>query len=87
MLRGKTRRQSVLRRKASRISGTGQSWMTPQDGAEARAYAIAAMSKMVGAVLLSRSVNDPAMAGQFLQAAADRIMPDAEHAPEAKAKS
>ncbi|TGN50447.1 TetR/AcrR family transcriptional regulator [Paracoccus liaowanqingii] len=64
-----------------------QSWMTPHDDLEARARAMAAMSTMVGAVLLSRSVNDPIMADQFLQAAADSIMAVSERAPEAVAKS
>lgn len=64
-----------------------QSWMTPGDDPEARARAMATMSTMVGAILLSRSVNDPIMAGQFLQAAADSIMADAEPTPRVTPKS
>jgi TetR/AcrR family transcriptional repressor of nem operon len=38
--------------------------------------ALAALSTMVGAVVLSRLADDPALSQEFLQAAADSILPD-----------
>jgi TetR/AcrR family transcriptional regulator, transcriptional repressor for nem operon len=38
--------------------------------------ALAKLSTMVGAVVLSRLANDPALSREFLQAAADSILPD-----------
>ena len=55
--------------------------------ADARPRAMAVMSTMVGAVLLSRSVNDPAMARQILEAAADSIMTNTERTSVPMAKS
>ena len=40
-----------------------------------RGGALAALSTLAGAVMLSRLTDDPALAGAFLQAAADAILP------------
>ena len=41
-----------------------------------RKRALAALATMVGAVVLSRLADDPALSREFLQAAADSILPD-----------
>ncbi len=50
------------------------SWVGKADGGTPDAKAMAILSTMVGAVLLSRAVNDERMSQQFLEAAADSIL-------------
>ncbi|CAN7758351.1 TetR/AcrR family transcriptional regulator [Mesorhizobium sp. LjNodule214] len=49
------------------------SWVGGTDGEEAGGKAMAILSTMVGAVLLSRVVNDPDLAQAFLDAATDQV--------------
>jgi TetR/AcrR family transcriptional repressor of nem operon len=49
------------------------SWVGAADGKEPGRKAMAILSTMVGAVLLSRAVNDPDLARGFLEAAADQV--------------
>ena len=49
-------------------------WVGGADRDEAESRAMAVLSTMVGAVLLARAVNDPAMSKQFLRAAAGSVM-------------
>jgi TetR/AcrR family transcriptional repressor of nem operon len=49
------------------------SWVGEADGDEAGGKAMAILSTMVGAVLLSRVVNDPGLAQAFLDAATDQV--------------
>ncbi|RUU18415.1 TetR/AcrR family transcriptional regulator [Mesorhizobium sp. M6A.T.Ca.TU.002.02.2.1] len=49
------------------------SWVSETDGEEAGGKAMAILSTMVGAVLLSRVVNDPDLAQAFLDAATDQV--------------
>jgi TetR/AcrR family transcriptional repressor of nem operon len=49
------------------------SWVGAADGKEPGGKAMAILSTMVGAVLLSRAVNDPDLARGFLEAAADQV--------------
>ena len=46
-------------------------WLGKADGDEPSGKAMAILSTMVGAVVLSRAVNDGRLSKQFLQAAAD----------------
>ena len=48
-------------------------WVGEADGEEASAKAMAILSTMVGAVLVSRVVNDPNLAQSFLDAATDQV--------------
>ena len=48
-------------------------WVGEADGEEPGGKAMAILSTMVGAVLLSRAVNDERLARQFLQAAAESV--------------
>src|SRR4051812_11204139 len=48
-------------------------WLGKADGEEASGKAMAVLSTMVGAVILSRAVNDERLSKQFLQAAADAV--------------
>jgi TetR/AcrR family transcriptional repressor of nem operon len=50
------------------------SWVGEADG-EPSGKAMAILSTMVGAVLLSRVINDKRLSKQFLQAAADSVLP------------
>ena len=47
-------------------------WVGEADGEEPSGKAMAILSTMVGAVLLSRAVNDEHLSKRFLQAAAER---------------
>jgi len=49
-------------------------WVGDADGEEPSGKAMAILSTMVGAVLLSRAVNDKGLSKQFLQAAAKSVM-------------
>src|SRR6188768_3677217 len=49
-------------------------WVGEADGEEPSGKAMAILSTMVGAVLLSRAVNDKRLSKQFLQAAAKSVM-------------
>jgi TetR/AcrR family transcriptional repressor of nem operon len=49
-------------------------WTGNADGEESRAKAMAILSTMVGAVVLSRAVNDEQLSRQFLHAAAESVM-------------
>lgn len=49
-------------------------WAAEADGREPSGKAMAILSTMVGAVLLSRAVNDKRLSKQFLQAAAKSVM-------------
>jgi TetR/AcrR family transcriptional repressor of nem operon len=49
------------------------SWVGKADGEETGGKAMAILSTMVGAVLLSRVVNDPDLAQAFLDAASDQV--------------
>jgi TetR/AcrR family transcriptional repressor of nem operon len=49
-------------------------WIGGTDGKESRGRAMAILSMMVGAVVLSRAVNDERLSEQFLQAAAKWVM-------------
>jgi TetR/AcrR family transcriptional repressor of nem operon len=49
------------------------SWIGAADGKEPGGKAMAILSTMVGAVLLSRAVNDPDLARGFLEAAVDQV--------------
>ena len=49
------------------------SWVGEADGEESGGKAMAILSTMVGAVLLSRVVNDPGLAQAFLDAATDQV--------------
>lgn len=49
-------------------------WVAEADGREPSGKAMAILSTMVGAVLLSRAVNDKRLSKQFLQAAAKSVM-------------
>jgi TetR/AcrR family transcriptional repressor of nem operon len=48
-------------------------WVDDADGEEPGSKAMAALSTMIGAVLLSRAVNDPDLAQAFLDAAAQQV--------------
>jgi TetR/AcrR family transcriptional repressor of nem operon len=48
-------------------------WVGEADGEEPSGKAMAILSTMVGAVLLSRAVNDPDLAHTFLDAAAQQV--------------
>lgn len=48
-------------------------WVGEADGEEASGKAMAILSTMVGAVLVSRVVNDPNLAQSFLDAATDQV--------------
>ncbi|OWK19116.1 TetR family transcriptional regulator [Mesorhizobium amorphae CCBAU 01583] len=50
------------------------SWVGPADGEKPSAKAMAILSTMVGAVLLSRVVNDEQLSSQFLQSAAEYVV-------------
>ncbi|WP_192364181.1 TetR family transcriptional regulator [Mesorhizobium mediterraneum] len=50
------------------------SWVGEADGEEADGKAMAILSTMVGAVLLSRAVNDERLSKLFLQAAAESVL-------------
>jgi TetR/AcrR family transcriptional regulator, transcriptional repressor for nem operon len=47
-------------------------WVGEADGEERNAKAMAILSTMVGALVLSRAINDPDLAQAFLQAAAEQ---------------
>ena len=49
-------------------------WLGEADGEELSGKAMAILSTMVGAVLLSRAVNDERLSKQFLQAAAESVL-------------
>lgn len=49
-------------------------WIGEADGEEPSGKAMAILSTMVGAVVLSRAVNDKRLSDQFLQAAAKSVM-------------
>lgn len=49
-------------------------WLGEGDGEEPGGKAMALLSTMVGAVLLSRAVNDEQMSKRFLQAAAESVL-------------
>src|SRR5947199_1054256 len=50
------------------------SWVGDAEGEEPSGKAMAILSTMVGAVVLSRAVNDEQLSKQFLQAAAESLM-------------
>jgi len=50
------------------------SWIGEADGDEPSGKAMAILSTMVGAVLLSRAVNDEHLSKRFLQAAAESVL-------------
>jgi TetR/AcrR family transcriptional repressor of nem operon len=50
------------------------SWVGDAEGEEPSGKAMAILSTMVGAVVLSRAVNDERLSKQFLQAAAESVM-------------
>jgi TetR/AcrR family transcriptional regulator, transcriptional repressor for nem operon len=50
------------------------SWVGDAEGEEFSGKAMAILSTMVGAVVLSRAVNDERLSKQFLQAAAETVM-------------
>ena len=50
------------------------SWVGQGDGEEPSGKAMAILSTMVGAVVLSRAVNDERLSKQFLQAAAKGVL-------------
>ena len=50
------------------------SWIGEADGKEPGGKAMAILSTMVGAVVLSRAVNDEQLSTQFLQAAAESVL-------------
>jgi TetR/AcrR family transcriptional repressor of nem operon len=50
------------------------SWIGDADGKEPGGKAMAILSTMVGAVVLSRAVNDEQLSKQFLQAAAESVL-------------
>lgn len=50
--------------------------MTPASGQEARDQSIVALSTMVGALMLSRAVDDAQLSNRFLKAAADHLFPE-----------
>jgi TetR/AcrR family transcriptional repressor of nem operon len=50
------------------------SWVGDAEGEESSGKAMAILSTMVGAVVLSRAVNDKRLSKQFLQAAAESVM-------------
>jgi len=50
-------------------------WMGEADGEQPSSKAMAALSTMIGAVVLSRAVNDDRLSKQFLQAAASSVRP------------
>ncbi|GLS22977.1 TetR family transcriptional regulator [Labrys miyagiensis] len=61
-------------------------WVGEADGEERGGKAMAILSTMVGAVVLSRAVNDEQLSKRFLQAAAESILTgssagDAQHGP------
>ena len=47
-------------------------WSRETDGEEPKRKAMAILSTMVGAVILSRAINDEHLSKRFLQAAAER---------------
>jgi TetR/AcrR family transcriptional repressor of nem operon len=49
-------------------------WLSGRDGEEADRRAMAILSTMVGAVLLSRAVNDKRMSKRFLEAATESVL-------------
>jgi TetR/AcrR family transcriptional repressor of nem operon len=51
-------------------------WVGEADDEEPSGKAMAILSTMVGAVVLSRAVNDERLSNQFLQAAADSVLRD-----------
>jgi TetR/AcrR family transcriptional repressor of nem operon len=61
-------------------------WIGEGDGEESSGKAMAILSTMVGALILSRAVNDEHLSKQFLQAAAESVpmrssASDAQHGP------
>jgi TetR/AcrR family transcriptional repressor of nem operon len=50
------------------------SWVGDAEGEESSGKAMAILSTMVGAVVLSRAVNDERLSKQFLQSAAESVM-------------
>ena len=50
------------------------SWVGDAKGEESSGKAMAILSTMVGAVVLSRAVNNERLSKQFLQAAAESVM-------------
>jgi len=52
------------------------SWLGEADGEVPGSKAMAILSTMVGAVLLSRTVNDERLSKGFLQAAAESVLTD-----------
>lgn len=50
-------------------------WVGEADGKEPDGKAMAVLSTMVGAVLLSRAVNDKRLSKRFLQSAAEAVLP------------
>jgi TetR/AcrR family transcriptional repressor of nem operon len=49
-------------------------WVGEADGEEPGGKAMATLATMVGAVLLSRAVNDKRLSKRFLQAAAENVL-------------
>ena len=64
------------------------SWVGEADGKEPDGKAMAVLSTMVGAVLLSRAVNDKRLSKRFLQSAAEAVLAEssAGHARQGKRK-
>ena len=60
-------------------------WVGEADGKEPDSKAMAILSTMVGAVLLSRAVNDKRLSKRFLQSAAEAVLP-AGHVRQGKRK-
>ncbi|QEL26409.1 TetR/AcrR family transcriptional regulator [Bosea sp. F3-2] len=52
-------------------------WVGEADGEQPLGKAMAILSTMVGAVVLSRAINDERLSKQFLQAAADSVLTEA----------
>jgi TetR/AcrR family transcriptional regulator, transcriptional repressor for nem operon len=52
-------------------------WVADSDGEEPSGKAMATLSTMVGALVLSRAVNDGQLSKRFLQAAAESVLPAA----------
>jgi TetR/AcrR family transcriptional repressor of nem operon len=50
-----------------------EAWVGESDGEDSTDKAMAALSTMVGAVVLSRAVNDPILARAFLHSAVDQV--------------
>jgi TetR/AcrR family transcriptional regulator, transcriptional repressor for nem operon len=56
-------------------------WLSDADGDEPSGKAMAILSTMVGAVVLSRAVNDERLSKQFLKAAAKGVLMDEQASP------